>query len=149
MNLALALVILLDKALPSESRPEERASLPTPLVYAQLVEAVPPHQPLPPSQSDVGGWTIAGVSFELERIGGENPTGRVLFRGCTSIGSPILRFIVSTRGVPSDVQVVRSSGCARADERAIRIIRKWRYRPLVVGGKAVSVPVTTVVYAGS
>jgi TonB family protein len=55
-------------------------------------------------------------------------------------GSVTLEYSVDTRGEPRDIHVVEATPPGVFDQAAISAVKRWRYAPEVVDGKAVDVP---------
>ncbi|HEY1875405.1 MAG TPA: TonB family protein [Steroidobacteraceae bacterium] len=55
-------------------------------------------------------------------------------------GSVTLEYSVDTRGEPRDIHVVEATPPGVFDQAAINAVKRWRYAPEVVDGKAVDVP---------
>ena len=55
-------------------------------------------------------------------------------------GSVTLEYTVDTRGEPRDLHVVEATPPGVFDQAAINAVKRWRYAPMVVDGKAVDVP---------
>ena len=53
-------------------------------------------------------------------------------------GSVQLRILVDERGLPGEVQIVKSSGFARLDQAAIEAVRRWRFIAATNGSQAVA-----------
>jgi hypothetical protein len=51
----------------------------------------------------------------------------------------VVRLCLDASGVPTSVQTVKKTGFSEADAKIEREIRGWRYRPLVVDGRAMPV----------
>jgi protein TonB len=59
-------------------------------------------------------------------------------------GAVLLSLVVDANGVPRDIHVVRQLGLG-LDEKAIEAVMKWRFRPGMKGGRAVSTQATVEV----
>jgi TonB family protein len=55
-------------------------------------------------------------------------------------GSVTLEYSVDIRGEPRDIHVVEATPPGVFDQAAINAVKRWRYAPVVVDGKAVDVP---------
>jgi TonB family protein len=55
-------------------------------------------------------------------------------------GSVTLEYSVDTHGEPRDIHVVEATPPGVFDQAAINAVKRWRYAPMVVDGKAVDVP---------
>ena len=55
-------------------------------------------------------------------------------------GSVTLEYAVDTRGEPRDLHVVEATPPGVFDQAAINAVKRWRYAPMVVDGRAVDVP---------
>ena len=56
-------------------------------------------------------------------------------------GTVVLYLVVDEKGLPRDLRVVRALGLG-LDEKAIEAVKKWRFRPGYLNGKAVAVAAT-------
>ena len=56
-------------------------------------------------------------------------------------GTVVLYVVVDEKGLPRDLRVVRALGLG-LDEKAIEAVKKWRFRPGYLNGKAVAVAAT-------
>jgi len=56
-------------------------------------------------------------------------------------GTVVLYVVVDEKGMPRDLKVVRALGLG-LDEKAIEAVKKWRFRPGYLNGKAVAVAAT-------
>jgi protein TonB len=55
-------------------------------------------------------------------------------------GWVVLEFTISTAGTVKDVAVVASEPGTVFDRAAVQAVRRWKYNPKIVGGKAVERP---------
>lgn len=55
----------------------------------------------------------------------------------------MLMVIVGADGLPRDIRVTRSLGHGR-DEEAIKAVKKWKFKPGTVQGRAVPVQINVV-----
>jgi protein TonB len=53
-------------------------------------------------------------------------------------GRVMLRVSVSTDGLPTDVEIARSSGHHTLDEAAVSAVKRWRFVPASQGGRPVA-----------
>ena len=58
-------------------------------------------------------------------------------------GTVVLMVIVGADGLPRDIRVTRSLGHGR-DEEAIKAVKKWKFKPGTVQGRAVPVQINVV-----
>ena len=86
--------------------------------------------------------TPTPVITEPEELSRPFPPPDHLWRGCEAKGIPIISFVVRADGTTTSHRLIRSSGCDSADRLYVNYIRKWRYKPGTVNGKAVPVEVT-------
>jgi len=56
-------------------------------------------------------------------------------------GTVVLRIYVQADGVPSSVEIVRSSGHSVLDDAALRTLRRWKFSPAKLAGQPVSATV--------
>lgn len=73
------------------------------------------------------------------------PTLHETFDGCKGLGTPILRVTVRPDGTTTRVKIVRSSGCATADDRVVAAVQRWTYRPALENRKPVDRRITVTV----
>lgn len=88
--------------------------------------------PMPPSQNAIEATAtppvrppIAAQSLQISRR--VDPTYPPSARRAGEEGSVQLRILVDERGLPGEVQIVKSSGFARLDQAAIEAVRRWRF----------------------
>lgn len=53
-------------------------------------------------------------------------------------GTAVLRVLIGQDGETIEIRIHRSSGAALLDQAAIEAVRRWAFRPAVVGGRAVA-----------
>lgn len=61
-------------------------------------------------------------------------------RGFRVEGTVSLRAVVSSRGLPSEVQIIKGLG-PEVDESAVEAVKQWRFEPAKKNGKALAVRV--------
>lgn len=108
------------------------------VVGGVLTEAPPPPPPPPPPQVQ----NVAPTALEASRISGEkNITPDDVTRteiqrsGKNQLMVPV-KICLDTSGKITSVKIMKSSGFPAYDAKLMREINKWRYRPLMVNGKA-------------
>jgi protein TonB len=52
-------------------------------------------------------------------------------------GRVVVRVSVSADGMPTDASVARSSGYPSLDSAALAAVRRWRFVPATLGGRAI------------
>ncbi len=117
----------------------ERRRAPEPEERPQLVETPPPPPPEPPAP--VAPATPAGVPLASgtrpEPIEGRMPTptypAQALRRGDS--GTVVVRVEVGPDGVPTSVNVARSSGSRVLDRAAVAAVNRWQFRPAQLEGR--------------
>lgn len=58
-------------------------------------------------------------------------------------GTVAIKFVVGSAGAVSDCSVTASSGKARLDDAACKmVLKRWKYKPATQDGKPVSVSIT-------
>ena len=67
----------------------------------------------------------------IERAPAEYPKGAM--RKCIE-GNVVLRFLVTTDGTTSDIEVVSSKPEGVFEKAAIKAVEKWRFEPRVING---------------
>ncbi len=76
----------------------------------------------------------------------KNVPGREeIVEGCRKLNIPIVRFVVGTDGRPSNLVLLRSSGCRAADRRILAAVRAWVYKPASRNGKVIRRSVTSTI----
>ncbi|WP_325895309.1 energy transducer TonB [Grimontia sp. NTOU-MAR1] len=77
------------------------------------------------------------AAMPLVRIQPSYPT-KALRRGIE--GYVVVSFTINEEGRPSGIKIIEASPKRIFDREAIRAIKKWKYTPLLIDGKAVSQP---------
>ena len=98
--------------------------------------------PMPPSQNAIQATETppaqppaAAQSLKVSRR--VDPTYPPSARRAGEEGSVQLRILVDERGLPGEVQIVKSSGFARLDQAAIDAVRRWRFVAATNGSQSV------------
>ena len=65
------------------------------------------------------------------------PVYSAVSRRANEQGSGLFRVLVDTTGLPSEVQIVKSTGYARLDQSAVDAIKRWKFAPAMQGSTAV------------
>jgi len=120
----------------------DRIAQPTPVITPE--EPVMPvvEVPMPPSRTAIVATETppaqppaAAQSLKVSRR--VDPTYPPSARRAGEEGSVQLRILVDERGLPGDVQIVKSSGFARLDQAAIDAVRRWRFVAATNGSQTV------------
>jgi periplasmic protein TonB len=70
-----------------------------------------------------------------------NPAYKPDSEGFRVTGTVIVGLVISSKGEPKDVHVVRSLGKG-VDESAVEAVRQWQFEPARKGGQPVAVRIT-------
>jgi periplasmic protein TonB len=104
-------------------------------------ERVGPEDDGPILQPGVGGVTIPEL---LERI---DPAYPDVARKLRQEGTVVLEAVITSSGMVDEVRVVASRG-PLLDAAAVSAVRRWRYRPATLNGRAVAVFLTVTIRFG-
>jgi periplasmic protein TonB len=80
-----------------------------------------------------------GITQEPKLLHAEEPEYSDEARRARHQGSVLLAIEVDVSGRATNIRVVRSLGLG-LDERAVAAVQKWRFRPAMAGGRAVTAP---------
>ena len=116
---------------PAPIRPPLEPVVPAP--PAPVVAAPPPAPPAPPAPAPVVTPPPA------RRTTSATPSPPTLaVRRMGEQGQVLVRAFVDTKGMPSRVEVARSSGFERLDKTAVDTVLRWRFVPGKRGGEPVA-----------
>lgn len=76
--------------------------------------------------------------FDADYLNNPSPAYPPLSRRMREQGVVYLRVLVSTDGVPDQVELKKSSGSVRLDESALCTVKKWRFVPARRGSQTVA-----------
>lgn len=113
--------------LPPPSPPEDDAARP------RLVETSPPPAPPAPPAAPPGPASVATSQPQPISTPAPRYPARALRRG--ERGTVLVSARINARGVPSSVEVARSSGSRLLDHAAVDAVRRWRFRPAMADGQ--------------
>jgi protein TonB len=113
---------------PAESHPVEA---PVAKADPQPVAAPARTEPSPKEES------VDQPRFDADYLDNPSPGYPPLSRKLREEGQVLLRVRVTAEGRPEQVNLHRSSGFDRLDERAINTVRQWKFMPARLGGKPV------------
>jgi TonB family protein len=122
-----------------------------PLPESRSYQSVVTGLPCQPTVTDEVPWLVAGVvasDAEPEPQSQPVPSLYELFSGCPRAGMFIFRLTVTQTGTVKKPHIVRGSGCAAADQRALQAVRAWRYLPARRNGRAVSARISVSLNVG-
>ena len=106
------------------------------LVLAAQAVATP--SPAPPTPDEMP-----------EPIAHSVPSVYELFAGCNGgYGTFIVHFTVTTAGTVKNVITVRGPYCSAAEQRMIKAVRAWRYKPVRKNGRVVATELTVSIMPG-
>lgn len=120
---------------PSANAPAPSAAAPTALAAATVstnadnTVNAPPAPPAPPK--------VELPSSDADHLSNPKPRYPRLSNTLRETGTPILRILVGTDGLPKDIRLEKSSGFDRLDQAALKGVAQWRFVP----GKRNGVPV--------
>lgn len=76
--------------------------------------------------------------FDADYLNNPVPNYPPLARRMREEGVVLVRVLVSSEGLPDQIELKRSSGSARLDEAALTTVKKWRFMPARRGGQTVA-----------
>jgi protein TonB len=76
--------------------------------------------------------------FDADYLNNPAPAYPPLARRLREQGVVYVRILVSPDGLPDHIELKHSSGSARLDEAALRVVKKWRFVPAKRGGQSVA-----------
>lgn len=126
-------------ATPSPAPAPIQAAPPEPVVPAPPapVVAAPapaPAPPAPPAPAPV----VIPPSSDADYLSNPKPAYPSLSKRMGEQGRVLVRAFVDTKGMPSRVEVARSSGFERLDKTAVDTVLRWRFVPGKRGGEPVA-----------
>ena len=121
-----------DEPKPVEVKPE-LAELTPEVPMPEAIPEIPPEIPVesPPVVENAIATTPEAAP-EVENLAVSNRVNPVYppaSRRAGEQGTVMVRVLVTERGLPGQLQVLKSSGHPRLDEAALDAIRKWRFKP--------------------
>jgi len=117
-----------DLAMPAPARGQDDEEKP------RLVETAPPPPP-PVASAPAQGPAAPMATSQPQPVSTPAPKypARALRNG--EQGTVLVSAEVGTDGVPSSVEVARSSGSRQLDRAAVDAVRHWRFRPAMADGR--------------
>lgn len=121
----------------AESAPVQEPAPPEPVA----IDAVPAAAPAPAA---VTAAPVAAAPpsepprFDAAYLSNPKPAYPMLSRRSGEEGRVMLRVMVEANGLPSKVDIEKSSGYPRLDEAALEAVRKWKFVPARRGTEAVA-----------
>ena len=117
-----------------ESAAGKFGASPTEILAIQVAKSAPQH-------SDV----TAALMHRLKLVHNDPPNypSTAFDRGIG--GQVIVKYVVDPSGRPQHVSVVKSTPPGVFDRAAISAVKRWRYAPVLVDGKAVAVPANILI----
>jgi protein TonB len=117
---------------PVEVKPE-LAELTPDVPMPEAIPEIPPEIPVetPPAVENAIATTPEAAP-EVENLAVSNRVNPVYppaSRRAGEQGTVMVRVLVTERGLPGQLQVLKSSGHPRLDEAALDAIRKWKFKP--------------------
>ncbi|HRD95227.1 MAG TPA: energy transducer TonB, partial [Rubrivivax sp.] len=110
-------------------------SAPQPVVAVVATAPAPPASPPPPARRVVAATAVQYLVLPPVEV----PRAS---RRAGESGMVWLKVVVNVAGLPSSVQVHRSSGFPRLDEQAVWAMRQARFKPQTEDGAPVELEVT-------
>jgi len=114
--------------------------LPPETLTAPVAETPMPQSPTAPVASEpaAGAGPSIPAPQRLKVSHRVEPTYPPSARRAGEAGSVQLRILVDERGVPGEIQVIKSSGHSRLDAAAVDAVRRWRFVAATNGSQAIS-----------
>ncbi len=112
-------------AIDAPPAPPARESSPAPAPVAASAPVAEPPPPAPPR-------------FNAAYLQNPRPPYPAMSRRLGEVGRVVLRVMVEADGLPSRVEVRRSSGFPRLDDAALEAVKKWKFVPAKRGDEAVA-----------
>jgi protein TonB len=82
--------------------------------------------------------TVTQPIFDADYLNNPAPAYPPLARRLREQGVVLVRVLVSSEGLPDQIELKHSSGSARLDEAALCVVKKWRFIPAKRGGQSVA-----------
>lgn len=82
--------------------------------------------------------TLTQPVFDAAYLNNPVPSYPPLARRMREEGVVLVRVLVSSEGLPDQIELKRSSGSARLDAAALTTVKKWRFMPARRGGQTVA-----------
>jgi len=132
----------IDPVIEPQSLPFDRPmpELPPDTLTAPVAETPMPESPTAPVASEpaAGAGPSIPAPQQLKVSRRVEPMYPSSARRSGEAGSVQLRILVNERGVPGEIQVIKSSGYSRLDAAAIDAVRRWRFVAATNGSQAIS-----------
>lgn len=117
---------------------------PTSQPVAAAVEAPPAPAAAPapqaaPAPASAGSGPVSVPNLNTNLMSGAPPAYPMGSRRKREQGTVVLRLVISPEGRVTEISVNRSSGFPALDDAAMAAVRKWRWSPKVIDGRAVSI----------
>ena len=90
-----------------------------------------------PASAGSGPVSVANLNTNL--MSGAPPSYPMGSRRKREQGTVVLRLVISPEGRVTDISVSRSSGFEALDDAALAAVRKWRWSPKMMDGRAVAI----------
>lgn len=110
---------------------------PVPITAAPVQESAPASAPVV-AHADPAPVAVVPPRFNAAYLQNPPPPYPVMSKRRGETGRVLLRVMVEADGLPSKVEVRRSSGFPRLDEAALDAVRKWKFVPARRGDEAVA-----------
>ena len=114
---------------------------PAPAFEVAKVEKAPP-APITPTVAAVAPSAPpvqpSAPRFDADYLNNPSPEYPPLSKNAREEGKVFLNVFVEPTGVPSKIEVRKSSGFERLDKSAERAVRRWKFVPAKLGGEAVA-----------
>lgn len=120
-----------DTVAPVLTLPEPQAAAESAVTVPQAAE--PPAAPAPKSQVA----SVAPPAFNAAYLSTPAPRYPMAARRAGEQGTVTLRVLVTREGLPTRVDVEKSSGSAHLDNAALEAVKGWRFNPARRGAEAV------------
>lgn len=121
----------------AESAPVQEPAPPEPVA----IDAVPVAAPAPAAVTSAPATApppLEPPRFDAAYLSNPKPAYPMLSRRAGEEGRVMLRVMVEANGMPSKVEIEKSSGFPRLDEAALEAVRKWKFLPARRGTEAVA-----------
>jgi periplasmic protein TonB len=89
------------------------------------------------SRSEALTPAVTQPVFDADYLNNPVPNYPPLAKRMREQGMVLVRVLVSSEGLPDQVELKRSSGSVRLDEAALNVVKKWRFVPARRGNEAV------------
>lgn len=102
----------------------------------RLVETAPPPPPTAPTPASARPASVATSQPQPVSTPSPKYPAQALRNG--DHGTVLVSVEISADGVPSAVEVAKSSGSRQLDRAAVEAVRRWRFRPAMADGRPTS-----------